>query len=198
MAKPTSSQNKAAKYYADNDLRRRCIRVFDLDLTCTGDDGSIRGDLRVVSLDDKPIYDAISYVWGSPFPSYQIVCSGNNLPITKNCYDALRSLIRNSKIRTIWIDAVCINQSDSSEKNHQVPLMPDIYGAAKRVYIWLGNGTEDSDEALEWVMSITHEYDLRTGARMRSLWSKLAFRSLVEFIVDKAKMGKHMSTRIAT
>jgi hypothetical protein len=108
MASPTSSQKKAAKYYAENELRRHCIRLLDLDITYTGDDGSIRGDLRVVSLDDKPTYDAISYVWGSPFPSYQIICSRNHLPITKNCYDALRSLICNSKIRTIWIDIVYI------------------------------------------------------------------------------------------
>ncbi|PMD12036.1 hypothetical protein NA56DRAFT_587858, partial [Hyaloscypha hepaticicola] len=55
--------------------------------------------------------------------------------ITKNYYNTLYNLIRNSKIRTIWINIVYINQSNSSEKNYQVPLIPDIYRRTKRVYI---------------------------------------------------------------
>jgi hypothetical protein len=37
------------------------------------------------------------------------------------------------------------------EKEHQIPLMRDIYGSARRVFIWLGNGTKESDEAFTWI-----------------------------------------------
>lgn len=38
----------------------------------------------------------------------------------------------------IWIDAICIDQSDSTEKATQVPLMSEIYRQALQVNVWLG------------------------------------------------------------
>ena len=43
---------------------------------------------------------------------------------------------------TLWIDAVCINQNDISERNHQVLLMGDIYRGATTVLSWLGSHPE--------------------------------------------------------
>jgi hypothetical protein len=86
------------------------------------------------------------------------------VPITKNCHDALTSLVVNSKIRTIWVDAICIDQSDDAEKSGQIPLMSDIYGKAKRVHIWLGNGTEDSDYAFDWLSDVSQD---QTGLTVR-------------------------------
>lgn len=40
--------------------------------------------------------------------------------------------------RMYWIDALCINQRDTSERNHQVAQMGNIYAGARRVHIWLG------------------------------------------------------------
>jgi hypothetical protein len=37
-----------------------------------------------------------------------------------------------------WYDALCINQDDVLEKNHQVALMSEIYSKASNVAIWLG------------------------------------------------------------
>ena len=37
------------------------------------------------------------------------------------------------------MDPVCINQSDTQEKTHQVRVMRDIYGRANRVVVWLGS-----------------------------------------------------------
>jgi hypothetical protein len=44
----------------------------------------------------------------------------------------------------LWADALCINQSDTPEKNHQVPLMRHIYGHSSRVIMWLGDASADS------------------------------------------------------
>jgi hypothetical protein len=43
-----------------------------------------------------------------------------------------------------WIDAVCINQRDISERNDQVAMMRDIYSNASFVLVWLGNECEGS------------------------------------------------------
>jgi hypothetical protein len=37
-----------------------------------------------------------------------------------------------------WIDQLCIQQSDSSERNHQVMMMGEIYQKSKEVLVWLG------------------------------------------------------------
>jgi len=37
-----------------------------------------------------------------------------------------------------WIDALCIDQQSSKEKQRQLKLMPRIYARAKEVLVWLG------------------------------------------------------------
>lgn len=39
----------------------------------------------------------------------------------------------------MWIDAICINQSNLKEKGHQVALMGRVFSDARRVVVWLGN-----------------------------------------------------------
>ncbi|KAH8788003.1 heterokaryon incompatibility [Diaporthe sp. PMI_573] len=50
--------------------------------------------------------------------------------------------------RTLWIDAVCIDQSSLEERGEQVTRMSSIYQNASRVIVWLGNGSEESDLAM--------------------------------------------------
>ncbi|KAJ4362901.1 hypothetical protein N0V83_010018 [Neocucurbitaria cava] len=40
--------------------------------------------------------------------------------------------------KLFWVDAICINQKDVRERNHQVPLMKEIYSRAAGVTVWLG------------------------------------------------------------
>jgi hypothetical protein len=169
MGTVKSSPEQKANPYAQNDLRQRCIRLLDLDSSYVKGNNPLQGSLRVVSLDRNPSYEALSYTWGSDslFPSRQIICSGATIPITKNCYDALCTLKRNFKVRSIWVDAICIKQTDNTEKSHQLPLMRDIYGKARRVFIWLGNGTEESDEALEWVLDSSRDRSPLVGVKVR-------------------------------
>ncbi|KAF7674576.1 hypothetical protein GT037_007336 [Alternaria burnsii] len=47
-----------------------------------------------------------------------------------------------------WIDALCINQFDNSERSHQVAQMGQIYSNAWRVHIWLGR-TPDAGQIAE-------------------------------------------------
>lgn len=43
----------------------------------------------------------------------------------------------------MWIDAVCINQRDISERNAQVANMTSIFACAENVIVWLGEGDEN-------------------------------------------------------
>lgn len=61
------------------------------------------------------------------------------------------------KERYIWIDALCINQANVHERNHQVQIMGKIYKGAEKVIVWLGLAKDDSDFAMEMIKSL-HDF----------------------------------------
>jgi hypothetical protein len=95
------------------------------------------------------LYEALSYVWGSPEPPKFISIGKHNLRVTENLHTALSRLQNRSIVRIIWIDAICINQKDKKEKAHQIQSMAKIYGQANRVIVYLGDSAHNSDQALE-------------------------------------------------
>lgn len=55
----------------------------------------------------------------------------------------------------LWVDALCINQDDIPERNHQVTQMALIYSNARQVISWLGEIDDDRlDLALNFVQRI--------------------------------------------
>ncbi|KAK4209831.1 heterokaryon incompatibility protein-domain-containing protein [Rhypophila decipiens] len=66
--------------------------------------------------------------------------------VTTNLELALRHLRRAKGIRTLWIDALCINQADGEEKLMHIQRMDAIYANAWEVIVWLG-GYHDSPES---------------------------------------------------
>ncbi|RDW58643.1 hypothetical protein BP6252_13119 [Coleophoma cylindrospora] len=95
-------------------------------------------------------YQALSYTWGPPKPTAPIICNGQVLNVTMNLYEALLYL-RHRGVRRIWIDAICINQQDLKERGEQVKLMQLIYQQATSLIIWLGAGSESSDEGFRLI-----------------------------------------------
>ena len=106
--------------------------------------------LRPVTLEDEAIatYEALSYTWDSDALSCTI--SVNNCPVrvTANLYEALRYLRDRENPRTLWVDALCINQHDMAERSVQVLFMGKIYSSVRRVIIWLGTEVEGGDAGL--------------------------------------------------
>lgn len=51
----------------------------------------------------------------------------------------------------VWIDALCIDQGNIFERNHQVTMMKEIYQQAADVVIWLGKEKDDSDVAMNYI-----------------------------------------------
>lgn len=89
---------------------------------------------------EAPSFEALSYTWRPPKHSckIQIADSGGFLRITRNLHDALLALRHSQEMRTLWIDAICIDQANIEERGHQVAHMRDIYRRATRVLVWLG------------------------------------------------------------
>jgi hypothetical protein len=56
-----------------------------------------------------------------------------------------------SEPKLFWIDAICIDQDNVHERNHQVKQMKDIYARAREVYVWLGRVTGKSDLAMDYI-----------------------------------------------
>ncbi|KAI0975034.1 heterokaryon incompatibility protein-domain-containing protein [Xylaria arbuscula] len=99
----------------------------------------LRGNFRNVNLETDPFYDAISYTWGEPnFTEEILIGEGFRLCITANLRDALIRFRYPTETRSIWADAICIDQNNVEEKNKQIPSMKDIYRCASSVLVWLG------------------------------------------------------------
>ncbi|KAI0423868.1 heterokaryon incompatibility protein-domain-containing protein [Xylaria sp. FL1042] len=136
--------------YTPLDPSRKEIRLLTL-LNGEWND-KIKCKLYVASLDKEPKYEALSYVWGSQTDLVDIDVNGVTFSATQNLYAALRRLREqigstgsDENSRTLWVDAVCINQEDTDEKRHQVQLMGDIYSQTAHGLLWLG---EEPDEPL--------------------------------------------------
>lgn len=73
-------------------------------------------------------YTTLSYVWGSVTVTKLILLNGRRIDVTVNLEAALRYIRRANEAVTIWADALCIDQSNNSEKAQQVAMMGSIYG----------------------------------------------------------------------
>jgi hypothetical protein len=91
------------------------------------------------------LYEALSYVWGNPKEPLPIFIHGSRFEVTSNLHTALTHLRNHSLDRTLWIDAICIDQENPVEKAHQIQFMAMVYSQAYRVLVWLGKGASDSD-----------------------------------------------------
>lgn len=114
------------------------------------DTDTLSGTLVPVSLDDAPVYIALSYTWGSSELCREIKIDGESLAITSNWDLALRRM-RAAGITDAWADGICINQRDIPERNQQVGLMGRIYSECDMALIYLGEEADGSDEIPDFI-----------------------------------------------
>ncbi|KAI0193862.1 heterokaryon incompatibility protein-domain-containing protein [Astrocystis sublimbata] len=122
-------------------------QMYDFRLLClsqasTGD--PLHGCLELTDLALNPTrYEALSYTWADEDGNAEkcdLIFLGpfwDCLPITRNCYLALQRF-RKVNSMTVWVDAICINQENTTEQSHQVNIMTEIYSKAERVVVFLG------------------------------------------------------------
>ena len=150
--------------YPPLDEKRSEIRLIEI----RSDDGveMVECRLSISSLEDNPKFTALSYVWGSPTITEDIILNDELFPATINLAAALKYVKthwcnnfpdRNSKSFRLWVDAICINQKDSNERNSQIGLMRDVYSKAELVLSWLGHGVDGVDIAFDALRTIAKE-----------------------------------------
>ncbi|KAE9375181.1 HET-domain-containing protein, partial [Stipitochalara longipes BDJ] len=148
-------------------------------------DASIECTLSIVSIDNQTLhYEALSYEWGDPNSSqHEIVLDGQPFTVRRNLWQALRCLRTEFSARTLWIDAICINQEDVAERNHQVGMMGNIYSFASSVRVWLGEKGDHSKEAILLLHEIWESFEevsrpgKETQEKAQALRKKLAERT---------------------
>lgn len=92
-------------------------------------------------------YEAVSWCWGKEKPNQLLrIHDGDQVYAFQHLPKPQISFVRQ-----LWVDAICIDQRNTKERNEQVPNMDKIYGNAKSVCIWLGEGDVHSNLAMDFI-----------------------------------------------
>ena len=124
------------------------IRLLSLQSSASDE---LRFRVNHVHRDAAPQYVALSYAWGDEEAKCPIYLNEKLYMIRPNLWRALLNLqvVGVGNFYSIWVDAICINQDDVSERNHQVRAMGEIYSDASSVIAWLGLQEESSYDRRE-------------------------------------------------
>ncbi|KAH7400204.1 heterokaryon incompatibility protein-domain-containing protein [Cadophora sp. MPI-SDFR-AT-0126] len=129
----------------------------------------VRCDIFKAGLECRPSFDALSYSWSTHGVSVFIDVGGQDVRVSETLHQALAQLRHTSEDSIVWIDAICIDQTSTDEKNHQVPLMGDIYSSASTVVIWLGDSSVNLDLVILYIEQLeTTWWRTRRRARRRT------------------------------
>ncbi|KAE8442021.1 hypothetical protein EG329_003922 [Mollisiaceae sp. DMI_Dod_QoI] len=134
------------------------IRLIELHPGKAGD--IISFDLHNADLSKVSAYEALSYEWGQGANDFPVECNGARLHVHANLKAALEVIRSPARSRTLWIDAICINQEDITERGRQVVLMTEIYQEARTVLMWLGTGTWHTKTAFANIPAFKSAFEL--------------------------------------
>lgn len=154
-------------------------------------DNDIHFHLKYVSLESPhPKFEALSYAWGDPTPMRTIYESNEPVTVRQNLFLALRHLRYSDDYRVLWIDTLCIDQSDFEERSQQVRLMGDVFSEADRVVVWLGEATADIRAAF-WNIAAIHSIFRRQTKveKQQSLWFRGESKHVLRRTVNGSFLG---------
>jgi hypothetical protein len=160
----------------------RDIRLFEL--LPQSKDNKIRGSFIYTHLSACPAYTALSYTWGEAKDLQTVHLPGSKtINVRSNLWSFLSQQAKTIESpRLFWIDAICIDQENVHERNHQVNLMNEIYMNAINMWIWLGIEGEDSDRAMEFIQEKGSRGLRSKGVGYWPLWTKDEGKALCELL----------------
>ncbi|OAL01734.1 HET-domain-containing protein [Phaeosphaeriaceae sp. SRC1lsM3a] len=150
---------------------RHNVRILELTRT-PQNDTSFCGHLIITSLDERPKYSALSYVWGersSNDPT--LLVDGYPLQIRASLWQAFQELTTHINPVRLWVDQICTDQNNEIEKEQQVQLMSRIYEQAQRVIGWLGDHDDDSQLAFDMLFVVGYVWSVHE-AQAKSKWRR--------------------------
>ncbi|GAW20849.1 hypothetical protein ANO14919_103610 [Xylariales sp. No.14919] len=163
--------------YMYSPLGASSIRLLNLSIT-----DNLSMSLKTVNINEAPPYFALSYAWEVQSSIVPIKINGRTFSVSSGLADAILRLRRlrvddlalNNGDVWVWIDRICINQEDLSERSKQVGIMNVIYSQAIRTLIWLGPDGETCSGA--WKL-IDQVYDVfRRGNPDTKFMADIPFR----------------------
>jgi hypothetical protein len=143
--------------YAPLSDAKSCVRLLELQAGQGRD--LIVCQLEEIALDaSNNKYDALSYVWGPPGGKSRVVqVGGGSFEIGINLHCALENLRHADRPRFLWVDAICVDQSNIAERNVQVPLMCEIYQNAARTVCFLGPANKSTRDMYKMLEELAQE-----------------------------------------
>ncbi|KAN0110910.1 HET domain containing protein [Hyaloscypha variabilis] len=166
--------------YSRLHLSQKEIRLFELLPKSNGEE--IQGSFVYADLSNCPAYTALSYTWGEPKHIQMVKLHGSNaIKVRSNLSNFLcqqAATIDTPKL--FWIDAICIDQDNIHERNHQVNLMKEIYANATDMHIWLGNEADESDIAMDFIREKAALGLKPKGIGFRTPWRRDEGKALCE------------------
>jgi hypothetical protein len=171
MVESFTSKEPLPDIYKPLDKDTREIRLFEI-LPSKTPKATVELRLFHCRLEDvSGKFIPFSYVWGDPRDTEPIKVNGISTEVTCNLSQFLRQtrtllpdiLAKGSwawdEPAIFWADAICINQQNPEERNHQVQLLKCIYSSAPVVLAWLGNA-RDAHLAVSLAESLGPPYGL--------------------------------------
>ncbi|TGO69116.1 hypothetical protein BOTNAR_0015g00320 [Botryotinia narcissicola] len=129
-------------------LSNREIRILILQPLSQGT--PILCTVETISLLSHPSYEALSYVWGDASIRQTITFNDTPFSVTQNLAIALYHLRLPLESRRLWVDAICINQSDVKERNEQVTLMGETFEGCEEAFDFMSKiSIASEDEIME-------------------------------------------------
>lgn len=105
-------------------------------------------------------YETISYAWGDASIRADVRVNERLMEVTRSAEQVLRRVQLQNKSRFIWIDAICIDQTNLDERAHQVALMTKLYRHGERNLVYLGEAHDSTASALTAMDSLRATEDL--------------------------------------
>lgn len=154
------------------------IRLIRLNQDDTVRSGQVSGELTTFSLTDPrcPLFTTVSYTWGDgkDFCDEPIRLNNHETFVLENVSGLLLMLCSTSSEAFnlaedwFWIDSICINQDNLSERTSQVKLMGQIYRQAKATIVWLSEASDETRTAIELLLHLANRrHELRHDYKKR-------------------------------
>ncbi|CAO2657148.1 Nn.00g032740.m01.CDS01 [Neocucurbitaria sp. VM-36] len=122
-------------------------------------------------------YECLSYCWGNSTTkgrllirtSEQTTSHYEEIGVSMNLCSAMHKLRSTHVMKWLWIDAICIDQSNLEERASQVAMMKNIYSNASGVVIWLGDSDLSLKSSVSTVTAISERFQADTGMTAASI-----------------------------
>lgn len=162
------SSPEDSSLYSPLDKDQKQFRLLELHPGEAND--RVQCTLKIVTLKTWPWllsrYDTISYCWGNADIREEISVNGRSDTVPVSCANALRRMRDQLSLKIVWIDAVCIDQSNVDERGHQVGIMRDIYANGTVNIVYLGTtNLPAAKESIDKILADPQAQDLLRESR---------------------------------